>query len=200
MELLPTTEIIHVRLSNFINHRYHILIRNTMPIILGHERAHRYRLMQRRDNVIPIPMLEKMIRERLVINRFPVQVIVALHGQFRRNADGGMKWVFEPIIFREVDAVPTPREILVPSCGVDDADRTFIDKSVELFALPQNVIVWFFVNGRHKFRPDVFLEDDFPAFSGPFRVCPFRVFSGDNFLRFVDDALSVEDVWDEEVA
>ena len=125
MERLPTTEIIHVRLSNFINHRYHILIRNTMPIILGHKRAHRYRLMQRRDNVIPIPMLEKMIRERLVINRFPVQVIVALHGQFRRNVDGGMKWVFEPIIFREVDAVPTPREILVPNCGVDDADGTF---------------------------------------------------------------------------
>ena len=143
-----------------------------------------------RDNVIPIPMLEKMIRERLVIDRFPAQVIVALHGQFRRNADGGMKWVFEPIIFREVDAVPTPREILVPNCGVDDADGTFIDKSVELSALPQNVIVWFFVNGRHIFRPDVFLEDDFPAFSSPFRVCPFRVFSGDNFLRFVNDALS----------
>ena len=152
--------------------------------------------MQRRDNVIPIPMLEKMIRERLVIKRLPVQVIVALHGQFRRDVDGGTKWVFERIMFREVDAVPTPREILVPDRGADDADGTFVDESAELSALPQTVIIWFFVNGRHKFRPDVFLEDDFPAFSDPFWVGPFRVFSSDNFLRFIDDALSAEDVWD----
>ena len=141
-----------------------------------------------------------MFRERLVVNRLPVQVIVALHGQFRRDTDGGTKWVFEPIMSREVNAVPIPRRILVPDCGADDADRTFIDKSAELFALPQNVVVWFFVNGRHEFRPDVFLEDDFPAFSDPFWVCPFLVFSSDNFLRFVGDALSAKDVWDEEVA
>ena len=77
-------------------------------------------------------MLDKMIRERLIIKRRPVQAIVALHGQFRRDTDGSTKWVFEPIIFREVDAVPTPREILVPDCGVDDADGPFIDESVEL--------------------------------------------------------------------
>ena len=139
-------------------------------------------------------MLGKRIRERLVLKRLPVQVIVALHGQFRRDADGGTKWLFERIMFREVDAVPTPRRILIPDCGADDADGTFIDKSVELSALPQNV------NGRHEFRPDVLLEDDFPSFSGAFWVCPFRVFSSDNFLRFFDDELSADDVWDEEVA
>ena len=115
-----------------------------MPTILRYKRAHRYRLMQRRDNVIPIPMLEKMVRERLVIKRLPFQAIVALHGQFRRDTDGGTKWVFEPLMFREVDTVPTSREILVPDCGADDADGTFIDKSVEHCALPQNVVVWFF--------------------------------------------------------
>ena len=83
-------------------------------------------------------MLKKMVSESLVIKRLPVQVIVALLGQFRRDADGGTKWVFEPIMFREVDAVPTPRRILVPDCG---ADGTFVDKSAELCALPQNVIV-----------------------------------------------------------
>ena len=144
-------------------------------------------------------MLEKMIGEHLAIKRFPVQVIVALHGRFRRDQDGGTKWVFEPIMFREVDPVPTPRRILVPDCGADDTDGTFIDESAELSALSQNVIVWFFVNGRHEFRPYVLLEDDFPAFSDPLWVCPFRVFSSDNFLRFVDDALSAQDVWDEEV-
>ena len=30
-------------------------------------------------------MLEKMIGEHLAIKRLPVQVIVALHGQFRRD-------------------------------------------------------------------------------------------------------------------
>ena len=55
------------------------------------------------------------------------------------------------------------------------------------------------MNGRDEFRPDVLLEDDFPAFSDSFWVCPFLVFSSDNFLRFVDDALSAEDVWDEDV-
>ena len=114
--------------------------------------------------------------------------------------DGGTKWVFEPLMFQEMDIVPTRRRILVPDRGADDADGTFIDKSVELSALPQNVIVWFFVNGRHKFRLDVFLEDDFSTFSGSFRVCPFLVFSSDNFLRFFDNALSAKDVWDEEVA
>ena len=145
-------------------------------------------------------MLEKMIGEHLAIKRLPVKVIVALHEEFRCDVDGGTKLVFEPIMFREVDAVPTPRRILVPDCGADDADGTFIDKFTELSALPQNVIVWFFVNGRHEFRSDVFLKDDFSAFGSPFRVCYFRVFSTDNFLRFVDDALSAEDVWDEEVA
>ena len=64
--LLPTTNITHVRLSSIINHCYprllphrDILIRNIMPIILRHKRSHRYRLIQRRDNVILIPMLEK---------------------------------------------------------------------------------------------------------------------------------------------
>ena len=162
-----------------------------MPIILRHKRVHRYRLIQWRDNVIPIPMLERMIRERLVLKRLPVKVIVALHGEFRCDVDGGTKWVFEPIMFREVDAVPTARRILVPDCGADDADGTFVDESAELSVLPQNVIVneW----------SDVFLEDDFPAFSDPFWVCPFPVSSSDNFPRFVDDALSAKDVWDEEV-
>ena len=100
-------------------------------------------------------------------------------------------------MFREVDAVPSPREILVPEPGADDTDGTFVDESAELSALPQNVIVWFFGNGRHEFRSDIFLED---AFSGPFRVCPFRIFSSNNFLRFFDNALSADDVWDEEVA
>ena len=59
--------------------------------------------------------------------------------------DGGTKWVFEPIMFREVDAVPTPREILVPEPGADDADETFVDESVELSAPSQNVNVWLFV-------------------------------------------------------
>ena len=171
-----------------------------MPLILRHKRTHRYRLIQRRHSVIPIPMLEKMIRECLVITRLPIQMSVTLHGQFRRDANGGTKWVFKPIIFREVDAVPTPRKILVPDRGADDADGTFVDKCGELYALSQNVNVRFFVHSRHELRLDVFFEDNFPAFSGPFWVCSFRVLSSDNFLRLINDALSAEDVWDEEVA
>ena len=101
-----------------------------MPLILRHKRTHRYRLIQRRHSVIPIPMLKKLVRERLVMKRLPVKVIVALHGQFRRDTHGGTKWVFEPSMFREVDAAPTPREILVPDPGADHADGTSLLSSL----------------------------------------------------------------------
>ena len=48
--------------------------------------------------------------------------------------------LFEPIMFREVDAVPISRRILVPDCGADDADGTFVDEFVELSALFQNIL------------------------------------------------------------